>query len=148
MRSPYKIKARYIPSLRSLKLSDTDSIDSEKTLEQCSTASTTDENPENSHVTEPTDSLLPATNKVVKLGIQLYSVSKQHHSSLGGGRKRYRYVVDIQKLVGEMFPFMDLCAKLVQNLQSKRKEEVYGMVLLEVGSFVTKGNFSINCVSY
>ena len=29
-----------------------------------------------------------------------------------------KYVLDIQKLMGEMFPFMDLCAKILAQLQS------------------------------
>lgn len=85
-----------------------------------------------SFVAPPTLELLQNQTRSVKIGVQLYSgrgfstfrLQSKYGQSRGAvdasGRAmrvvRCKYVVDIQKIVGEMFPFMDLCAQIIAQL--------------------------------
>jgi 5'-AMP-activated protein kinase catalytic alpha subunit len=51
------------------------------------------------------NAVVPAPPKLVKMGLQLYKTP------------RSRYVLDVQKLFGETFVFMNLCARLMTELR-------------------------------
>ena len=62
-----------------------------------------------------------STTHVVKVGFQLY-------------RARNLFVIDVQKLHGQIFPFMDLCAQIAKELRLNEESNLSGAGTPETGA--------------
>ena len=90
--SPYKLKTRYPPQ------SALDELSSSNALAPLTASASA-----SSDSASAAASVAPP--KLVKMGLQLYKTP------------RSRYVLDVQKLYGETFVFMNLCARLMTELR-------------------------------
>uniref|UniRef100_A0A6B2L240 Protein kinase domain-containing protein n=1 Tax=Arcella intermedia TaxID=1963864 RepID=A0A6B2L240_9EUKA len=57
----------------------------------------------------------------LKIGIQLFSMPQNSHSSSSGNLKKKIHLLDIKILEGQMFDFYEICLKLSKEIPSKKE---------------------------